>query len=70
LAKPDEGDFAFTHADQPLNVMVRGDEVIILFSDGARVTMSAHQAEVSAARLLDAAAIARGQFPAQRPKAS
>jgi hypothetical protein len=45
-----------------LNVMVRGDEVII-FLMGGSVTMSAQEAEVSAQRLLDAAAVAQRRLP-------
>lgn len=50
-----------------LNVMVRGEEVIILVPGRQRLTMTAHDAEISAQRLLDAAEIARGRLPKGRP---
>jgi hypothetical protein len=46
-----------------LNVLVTGDDVVILFGDGATVRMSADAAEMSARRLLDAAEVARGRVP-------
>ncbi len=46
-----------------LNVMARGDEVIVVLGGGVTLSLSAHEAEVSAQRLLDAADIARCLVP-------
>jgi len=51
----------------PLNVMVRGDEVIIYLPSGAALTLSAEDAELSGRRLLDAADVARCKIPKAEP---
>lgn len=61
-----DGEAAFAnvvHPPRPLNVMVRGDEVIIYLADGATLTLSALEAELSGRRLLDAAEVARLRVP-------
>jgi hypothetical protein len=65
-----DGEVAFAKAGRPprpLNVMVRGDEVIIYLPDGATLTMSALEAELSAKRLLDAAEVAHCRVPTAGP---
>ena len=54
-------------APRPLNVMVRGDEVIIYLPGGATLTLSAQEAELSGRRLLDAADVARCRVPKASP---
>jgi len=49
-----------------LNVVTRGEDVIVFLPDGGTVSMSAHEAEISARRLLDAADVARCRIPGVR----
>jgi hypothetical protein len=49
----------------PLNVVVRGEEVLILGPDGKDSVLTVEAARKSAQRLLDAAAVARGHLPAR-----
>ncbi len=49
--------------DLPLNVAVRGDEVLILSPQGLDVRLSLRAAQRSAQRLLDAIAVAQGRPP-------
>ena len=51
---------------QALNVVVAGDEVVILIAEGQSLRMDASAAEVSGMRLLDAATVARGRLPGAR----
>ena len=57
-------------SDEPLNVAVRGDEVLILGPDGHDIVLTARAAHRSAQRLLDAAAVAMGRLPPDSPAPS
>ncbi len=46
-----------------LNVVVAGNEVIVLLDDGKPIKMSIAEAVLSGRRLLDAAEIAQGRVP-------
>ena len=52
---------------QALNVVVAGDEVMILTETGLKLQLDAAEAEISGRRLLDAADVARGRLPRARP---
>jgi len=49
-----------------LNVVTRGEEVIVFLPGGGTIAMSARDAEVSGQRLLDAAEVARCRVPGAR----
>ena len=50
-------------ADDPLNIVVKGDEVLVLGAEGSVQALSVRAAEISVTRLLDAIAIAQGRMP-------
>jgi hypothetical protein len=54
-------------SDEPLNVAVRGDEVLILGPGGEDIVLTARAAQRSAQRLLDAVAVASGHLPSETP---
>ena len=53
-------------ADAPMSVVARGDEVLVLGSDGTWQSMSVRGAERTVTRLLDAIAVAQGRMPGAR----
>ncbi|MBS0410508.1 MAG: hypothetical protein JSR86_11380 [Proteobacteria bacterium] len=54
-------------AHDPLSIVVKGDEVLVLGAEGSVQALSVRAAEISVTRLLDAIAIAQGRMPsAQR----
>jgi len=53
-------------AHEPLSIVVRGDEVLVLGADGAVQALTVRAAEISVTRLLDAIAIAQGRMPSTR----
>lgn len=50
-------------SSEPLSVVVEGEDVVVLDGRGGRRVLNLRAAQLSATRLLDAIAIAKGQIP-------
>jgi hypothetical protein len=51
---------------EPLNVVVEGEDVVIVDTNGDRRVMTLRAAQMSATRLLDAITIAQGGMPSNK----